>query len=213
MEPITSAGSGGRLGWHAVLLLLCAAGTAQAGEAMRCGSRLVAEGDTAAKLLGVCGEPDLRDAWLIAGHAPGLLAETEEWTYNFGPQKLLRVVRLRQGRIDRISSEGYGFNEAAPRDCSASAAIAPGMSKYRLLARCGEPLTRTTSHLLLHRPARVYGGGLRDEYLGAGGLEPVYREEWTYNFGSSRLMRIVTLDNGRVSELRFGERGFAPRGR
>lgn len=209
MEPSMSLGLGARMA-GGVLLWLCADG-AWAAESMRCGSRLVAEGDSAAKLLAVCGEPDLRDSWQAPGFAPGLLAETEQWTYNFGSQKLLRLVRLRQGRIERMDSEGYGFALPATRDCSAAAAIVPGMSKYRLLARCGEPLLRTGTHLLLERPPRHYGGGFA--YSRPSGLEAVYREEWTYNLGSSRLMRVVVLDNGRVGEVRTGERGFDRHGR
>lgn len=198
-----------RIARTGALLALLVAGAAGAGESMRCGSRLVAEGDSAAKLLGVCGEPALRDAWQPpAGYSLGALAEVEQWTYNFGPQQLLRVVRLRRGRIDRIESEGYGFHAGSTRYCSASNAIAPGMTKYRLLSRCGEPLTRTVSHRLLrHRPRLP--GGHHDYYPGDyGALEPVYREEWTYNFGSSKLMRLVILDNGVVSDVRTGERGF-----
>lgn len=207
METSMSIRSAARIGCG--LLLLCLADVAVAGESMRCGSRLVAEGDSAAKLIGVCGEPALRETWQApGGYALGALAAVEQWTYNFGSQKLLRVVRLRQGRIERIDSEGYGFAVESARDCSPATAIGAGMSKYRLLSRCGEPLTRTVSHPLLRRPPRVYGG-LHDGDAGVyGALEPVFREEWTYNFGSSKLMRIVILDNGVVSDVRTGERGF-----
>ncbi len=163
----------------------------------------------AASLLGACGEPALRDAWSPAtAYGPGALAGVEQWTYNFGSSQLLRVVRLRQGRIERIDSEGYGFPREAPRDCSASAAIFRGMSKYRLLARCGEPLTRTADHLLAPAyPEHRHWGhrGYRDDYV-----EAVYREEWTYNFGSAKLLRIITLDNGKVTDVQTGARGFNP---
>jgi hypothetical protein len=206
VKPSMSIRRGVRIGCG--LLLLALAGPAVAADSMRCGSRLVATGDSAAKLLGVCGEPALRDAWQApGGYGLGTLAEVEEWTYNFGPQQLLRLVRLRQGRIERIEAEGYGFHASGRRDCSPSTAIARGMSKYRLLTHCGEPLTRIVSHRLLRRPPRYYGGGF-GYHAGDHVLEAVHREEWTYNFGSSKLMRLVTLDNGVVSDVRTGERGF-----
>ncbi|HEY0973929.1 MAG TPA: DUF2845 domain-containing protein [Solimonas sp.] len=194
--------------WLSALLLACGwSAVVEASNSIRCGSRLVAVGDSAAQLIGACGEPALRDAWDSGAVGYGAIAGIEQWTYNFGAGQLLRVVQLRQGVIQRIDAEGYGFHAAdARRDCSAAAAIGPGMSKYRLLARCGAPLTRVADHRLVYPQARVAGSDWLRQRPNA--LIAVYREEWTYNFGGSKLMRIVTLDNGSVSELRMGPRGF-----
>lgn len=192
-----------------VILLLGFGAVAEASGSLRCGSRLVSTGDSAASLIGTCGEPDLRDAWSPGGaYGPGALAGVEQWTYNFGSGQLLRVIQLRQGRIERIEAEGYGFPVQTPRDCSAVAAIAPGMSKYRLLSRCGAPLTRVADHRLIHPSPRYAGDPHFQLRHRTDVLVPVYREEWTYNFGSSKLLRIVILDNGSVSDVRTGERGF-----
>lgn len=175
----------------------------QALDTLRCGSRLVSTQMTAAEVLGACGEPAFRDVWAQADR--GALGAVEEWTYNFGSSQLLRVLRFRQGRLLRIEAEGYGFAPGAPRDCS-SGDITPGMSKYRLLAACGEPVTRTVELTQVPYDARARRHGT---YAPSATLwETVYREEWVYNFGSSRFMRVVRLDNARVAEVQIGGRGF-----
>ncbi len=180
---------------------------ARAGASIRCGSKLVSEGMLSAELLAICGEPDFRDVWAPpGGTVPGYVAPTEEWTYNLGSSQLLRVLRIRNGRIDRISTEGYGFAPRGRPTCSAGD-ITVGDSKYRLLERCGEPLTRTADYVLYSEPRhnRRYRSDLRD-YGNSGA--PVFREEWIYNFGANKLMRIVRLENGRVTDVETGRRGF-----
>lgn len=87
---------------------------------MRCGTRLIAPGDHESKLLEFCGEPmsvqsryghrlylgDTR-----RGFVPGFFEEVvvEEWTYNFGPTRLMRVVRIEDGFVAEITRLGYGF--------------------------------------------------------------------------------------------------------
>ena len=189
------------------LLLALAGGQAMAAGSMRCGSRIVDEGKHAAEVLSACGEPDYRDVWSYPGpRGGGWLADVEEWYYNFGSSQLLRVLRLRNGRVVEIGSDGYGFSESAGRRCRPTG-ITLGVSKYRLLKDCGEPLTRQAAQLL-----RRADEDRRDPYLSRPGtgsaLTPVYREEWVYNFGSAHLLRIITLENGRVSDVQNGDRGF-----
>ncbi|MGH8444142.1 MAG: DUF2845 domain-containing protein, partial [Solimonas sp.] len=102
-----------------------------------------------------------------------------------------------------ITAEGYGFADDGPGDC-AQGGMSRGMSKYRLVAQCGEPLTRAADIVQapVDRYQRVY-----DPRYQYNSWETVYREEWVYNFGSSRFMRIVHLDNGRVTDIEFGARG------
>ena len=42
---------------------------------------------------------------------PRLIEEVviEEWTYNFGPHQLMRVVRLENGYVADIKHLGYGY--------------------------------------------------------------------------------------------------------
>jgi hypothetical protein len=89
-------------------------------HAFRCGTRIITRGDHADKLLHYCGEPaavqtrlSQRSYVTTLGHVfvPGLVEEVviEEWTYNLGPHKLMRVVRLENGFVADIKHLGYGY--------------------------------------------------------------------------------------------------------
>jgi hypothetical protein len=197
--------------WLSVLGLLPIAwlalpAAAHADDTMRCGSRLVSVEARAAELLSTCGEPAYRDVWSDQALAPGAIADQEEWTYNFGSQQLLRVVRLRNGRVVGIASDGYGFavTDTNQRRCSAEQ-IVDGMSKYRLLSACGDPLTRNVAQTFFqpYRPVYRNGYPVRSD----GPVVQVYREEWVYDFGPNLFMRVLTLENGRVTDIKNGERG------
>lgn len=194
----------------ALLMLACAL-PARASDSIRCGSRIISVEARAADILAACGEPDFRDVRSYPGPSlPGEIAESEQWTYNFGRNQLLQVMSLRNGRLVNIQTDGYGFPKNASRGC-APESIIDGQSKYRLLASCGEPLTRRNLgfvQALRPRHQHRYGG-----FSTSRGSYPVevYREEWVYNFGSRYFLRVVTLDDGVVSDVQNGERGFNPR--
>lgn len=186
--------------------------TAEASGSMRCNSRIVNEGDLAAVLIAACGEPSYRDQWLYQSPELGhYIAETEVWTYDFGSSQLLRLVKLNNGRIVDIDTDGYGFSKAAPRHCEART-ISEGLSKYRMLRACGEPLTRRAENVLRSLSSRpeIYRYGHdrdphRNQYV-----TPAYREEWVYNFGSRAAMRRVVLEDGWVTYVEQIDRGFDP---
>ena len=88
---------------------------------MRCGNRLISRGDHAAKVLHYCGEPDaIRSHLALRGFfsAGGLLlpgfaeeVEIEEWTYNLGPHKLMRIIYLENGVVRDVDTLGYGYTD------------------------------------------------------------------------------------------------------
>jgi len=91
---------------------------------MRCGNRLVTLGDTASAVKAICGEPsDVQTRTIVRRPTYDLHGRTiyygegfvevpvEIWTYNFGPYKLIRRVRLVDGRVDEIETLGYGYRE------------------------------------------------------------------------------------------------------
>lgn len=184
-----------------LLLLLIGADPLFAAGSMRCNGRIVSEGMSAAALLLACGEPAYRDVWDAGVRGPGYLGDTEEWYYNFGANQLLRVIKLRSGNIFEIGTEGYGFDPQQVPACTPNS-IVEGLSKFRLVLMCGPPLTRRAESLVV--PYDRYG---RLGYDPRGYYSPVYRELWTYNFGSAYLLRLVTLDNGRVTDVQSGDRG------
>jgi hypothetical protein len=98
-----------------------------ADDTMRCGTRLVSEGDGKDKVRTLCGEPtSISQAGYVGGPAyyPDYNGRTypysypwpnwtalpvEIWTYNFGPNKLLRKLRFVGDELDEIKTSGYGY--------------------------------------------------------------------------------------------------------
>ena len=88
-------------------------------HAMHCGTRIVKEGDSAPDVLRRCGEPehveqsvDYRYRSAYYGYAPNLVPVTiEVWTYNFGPNRLMRRLRFEDGELKSIRTLGYGHHK------------------------------------------------------------------------------------------------------
>ncbi|MEQ1803261.1 MAG: DUF2845 domain-containing protein [Gammaproteobacteria bacterium] len=114
-------------------LLLLAAGPALA---FRCGNKIVSEGDHYSKVLKYCGEPvgvQERVIYREGITRPRFRAEgpnglqydrevlqydrsyvevlVEEWTYNFGPRRLMQLVRFENGFVVEVDQLGYGYRE------------------------------------------------------------------------------------------------------
>jgi hypothetical protein len=114
-----------------VIALLIVAASAAHAQAMRCGSRLISEGDPREKVLNECGQPSDVEAWDEErydyfdrpppsrlykeferyGNAYRVRAfiRVELWTYNYGPSRFVDFVRLENGIVRRIYSGGYGY--------------------------------------------------------------------------------------------------------
>lgn len=176
-----------------------------ASDSMRCDGRIIQDGALEVEVLGACGEPAYRDPERRRSATRNVIVtDSEEWYYNFGSSQLLRVVRMRNGKVVNIDSDGYGFDRPPTPPCN-PLDIVQGLSKFRLVLNCGEPATqKSVSVLVPLHPRSGYGsyGG------GTSFVTPVQRDEWVYNFGSSYLLRIVTLENGRVTDVQNGNRGF-----
>ncbi|MES1930510.1 hypothetical protein SADO_14709 [Salinisphaera dokdonensis CL-ES53] len=173
-------------------------------DSLRCGGALVQVGDTAAAVRNDCGAPDFVDPWIAGnGVAYGQAFAMEEWTYNRGPSRLLQILVFRDGTLKRIREDGYGFIESRGSPACRPSDIGRGMSKYRLLQACGEPIQKSGGFVYSTRQR----AGTHDYRLRRG-LVPVYRERWVFNFGGNRLLREVTLENAIVVETDTLERGF-----
>ena len=91
---------------------------------MRCGNKLVVEGDTQETTRAKCGEPSSVDVktimrrptyWrngrLIPYGREQVEKRVEFWTYNFGPNKFMRRVRFVDGLAEEIETLGYGHTQ------------------------------------------------------------------------------------------------------
>ena len=114
-----------------LLLLLALSDISIAG--LRCGTKLVHEGDTKAEVIHKCGEPNFVQSWeeehiqrdynyvpIFSTRTgryrwycePFLVKETiriEEWTYNFGSTEFIRYLRFENGVLKDITVGGYGY--------------------------------------------------------------------------------------------------------
>ena len=94
--------------------------TVASADAMRCGSRLISDGDPVEKVLEYCGEPtETQRTWIVrqprfevGGQEYPFKGEEEvpvdTWTYDFGPNQLMRRIRFVAGKVDSIETLEYG---------------------------------------------------------------------------------------------------------
>lgn len=186
-----------------VWALLAVTPSAQA-DNLRCGGALIQTGDPAAVVRSDCGPPDFIDQW-VGGPAQGYGAvpSVEEWTYNRGPSRLLQILVFENGKLKRFRDDGYGFIESRSDTSCRPADIARGMSKYRLLESCGEPVQKTGRFFYSTR-----GRIGTQSYTLQRGVMPIFRERWIFNFGGNRFLREVTLENAMVVEIDTLDRGY-----
>ena len=173
-----------------ILALLLAA---PAAHAMRCGNRLVNDGAQDFQVRERCGDPFWTDRYTnieIIGRDGPIEQQREVqfdvWYYNFGPRQLMRQLVFRDGLLERERTLGYGV-DAIGEDCDPNRLLG-GLSAGELFARCGEPASRRShTDTLVRRPAP--------------GLErwrDPRREDWIYDFGDRRFVRVVRVVDGRV---------------
>jgi hypothetical protein len=91
-------------------------------DTMRCGAKLISEGDAQEKVLQYCGEPtEQKRTWIVrqprfevGGQEYSFEGEEEVpvdlWTYDFGPNKLMRRVRMVAGKVESIETLEHGTN-------------------------------------------------------------------------------------------------------
>ena len=108
-------------------LAVAAAGTAAllvsisaTADTLRCGSKLITDGDTIDKVLQYCGEPiERKRTWITrqprfeyGGQEipfPGSEdVPVDLWTYDFGSSKLMRRIRFVAGKVDSIETLEHG---------------------------------------------------------------------------------------------------------
>lgn len=170
------------------MLLLAVAPRA---EALRCGRDLVSEGDPAYQVERACGEAD----WVRYYHSHhGLRGEV--WHYNFGPNKLIRVMHFRNGRLRRIETAGHGFVEPDGTGSCRPSVVSRGMTAPELLQRCGEPVQREGGWIRHHLDRSTLSHRKRHHHF-----HEVFVEDWFYDFGSNYLARKVRLVDGVVDRI------------
>lgn len=178
-----------------ILLLLLSSTNALA---LRCGNRVVATGAQDFQVRASCGDPFWSDGYanieVIGAREPferQREVQFDVWYYNFGPSQLMRALLFRDGVLVREDTLGYGVGEIGS-DCNPRRDYA-GVSVGELVARCGEPASRRRlTDTLVNRPRP-----------GVELWRDLRREEWVYDFGEQRLVR---LTDGRVDSVQIQPR-------
>lgn len=179
--------------WLAIAVLLLLAVT-PAAHALRCGNRLVTEGEFDFQVRERCGDP-----YWIEEHYQTLVAGDEQvevvqpveysaWFFNFGANRLLVRLLFRDGRLVREDALGRGVDELG--NSCAPARLSEGISSGELIAYCGQPASRRAQPVLVSR--RV-GPSLYRQSEG-------YREDWVYDFGGA-LVYMLHLARGVVQSV------------
>lgn len=85
---------------------------------LRCGTGLVSDGASKSDVVAKCGEPVSRESRTESEEVKTKDGDTstkrvvqktfEEWTYNFGPNRLMQVVVFENGKLIEVKSAGYG---------------------------------------------------------------------------------------------------------
>jgi hypothetical protein len=188
------------------ILLLCAVPAYASGTTFSCARGIVSAGDTAVDLIVKCGEPDWKDSHqeevtdrIDRNFRHTTYITVEEWTYNLGPQQFMRIITIKNGRITRIRTGQYGTprDREPPGPYCDDRIISKGDTKVDVLTKCGEPFHKE-SH---EEEIREWLDGTASRTVS------VTVEEWTYNFGPNRFMRIYTFRNGKVVDIRTGGYG------
>ncbi|NOY72350.1 MAG: DUF2845 domain-containing protein [Gammaproteobacteria bacterium] len=175
--------------------------TMSSAGSFRCGQKLVSTGNSKAEIFRKCGEPSWREyseSELWPENSPFAVAKItrEQWVYNRGSQALIRYLNFENGNLVSIDLGDYGFNADYPKKPCRPEELELRHSKSEIMFKCGTPYFKDT-----REEYRV------DNVKGSKQRTTITVDEWTYNFGPTRFLRILTFENGKLVKIRQGERG------
>lgn len=197
-------GAGMKTGIISVICIFLAS-IGQSALAFSCDGKIVSVGDTKAEVFMKCGEPawkESREEEIIEKIDEVAKRKTivaiDEWAYNFGPQSFIRVLEFRSGKLAAVREAGYGYADSKERGGSCDEQkIERGAMKLDVLVKCGEPSWKE------ERTEEVF----EEVDKNTKRKVTVTYEDWTYNLGPNRFMRILTFKNGRLVDIRTGSYG------
>jgi hypothetical protein len=188
------------------LLCICLLPIRSYADTISCDGGIVSSGDTVVDLIMKCGQPQWKDTRteeivdrLDKDTRRKTYVTVEDWTYNIGENQFLRIVTIRNGVITgiRTGQRGTAKDQAPPGPACGDRVISVGDTKTDILIKCGEPIYKNAHQEELRE--RFEESSVR--------TISVTVEEWTYNFGPQRFLRIITFRNGVVVDIRTGGYG------
>lgn len=187
------------------ILMFSSVLTVQNAHAFDCNNQIVSIGDTKFEVKAKCGEPTSKEVFneeIIRKIDPTtrqrIFAIIEEWTYNLGPQQFIRILTFKNGRLTNIETGGYGFipDNSLDFGCERSV-VSTGDTKMEVRMKCGEP---TSIDIIGEEVLKRKTPNSEDRIF-------VSIEEWTYNLGPNRFIRIFRFKNGRLAQIETGGYG------
>lgn len=172
--------------------------------AERCPNGLVNEGNTKYEVLMKCGEPTFKDvrteeraAKTGEGAHVRYTVQIEEWTYNFGSRKFLRILTFHNGELIRISRRSYGTDNPLPTSMDPGRQVQVGDSKFEVLTKMGTPVDKNRQEI--QQKVRAKDGAVV--------ITTTVLETWTFDLGANKFIRFVEFENGRVVRIETGGYG------
>jgi hypothetical protein len=173
-------------------------------QTFRCDGKVVSRGDTKADVIMKCGEPALKDSReekiiekVDADTKRKVTVIIDEWTYNLGPDMFMRVLKFTDGKLVDIREAGYGYATPKPEAHCDDAFPDIGATKAEVRAKCGEPILKEErkEEILVNADAETKR------------TITIIIEEWTYNFGPNKFIRIFQFKNGKLVDIKTGGYG------
>ncbi len=131
------------------------------------------------------------------------MVEIDEWTYNFGPETFIQTFVFENNKLVYI--KGYGYTKSMPLKPDPNGFIIDiGSTMAEVLLKIGEPALkdkRTSEQVItsqLNEQQRI----IQKHKI------EVTTEEWTYNLGPNRFIRILTFQNNRLLSIKTGDYGY-----
>lgn len=171
-----------------------------------CNDKIVSTGDSKAEVVMKCGEPASKDSReeeitekIDSETTRMTIVTTDEWTYNFGPNALIRILTFRNGKLENIREAGYGYTVpgAAVSGCD-EAKLSIGLTMAEVRIQCGEPTWKED------RREEITETVDKDTTR----KRIIVIEEWTYNPGPNRFVRIFKFQNGKLVDMKTGGYGY-----
>jgi hypothetical protein len=159
-------------------------------------------GDSKYEIVHKCGEPTYKDQTQVSRFSEGREAYKQDfvtvdyWLYNLGSDRFVTIVTFEKG--DVVGMRAYGYGRSRGEDPDIRKTVEIGCPAVMLLFLYGPPT---------HKEERIETSVIS---LKGGATLPkmTHVEEWTYNLGPNRLMRIYHFENGRLKKIEQGNRGF-----
>jgi len=178
--------------------------TTQSSYAFRCDGDLVTKGDTKISVLKKCGKPTWIDRWAEeiidlpdTDFEHRITRVNERWIYNLGPHQFLRFITFKDSEVISIETGGRGFTVLPNMQRCNFEIFSLGTTSAEVAAKCGEPDWKEQRYETV---TQKIAGGRRQLFITI--------DEWTFNFGPTSFMRILTFRNGNLVDIKSGDKGF-----